>query len=59
MTDPTSLTLTELARAYRTGDLRPGAVTEYYLNKLEPGPVYRLVTHPLTSHPLALLLQGV
>ena len=44
MTDPTTLTLTELARAYRTGDLTPGAVTESYLAKLEPGPVYRLVT---------------
>ena len=44
MTDPTTLTLTQLAHAYRTGDLRPSAVTEAYLAKLEPGPVYRLVT---------------
>ncbi len=44
MTDPTTLTLTQLARAYRTGELRPSAVTEAYLEKLEPGPVYRLVT---------------
>ncbi len=44
MTDPTTLTLTELARAYRTGELRAAEVTEAYLAKLEPGPVYRLVT---------------
>ena len=44
MTDPTTLTLAQLAHAYRTGDLRPSAVTETYLAKLEPGPVYRLVT---------------
>jgi len=44
MTDPTTLTLTELARAYRAGELRAAEVTESYLSKLEPGPVYRLVT---------------
>ena len=44
MTDPTTLTLTELARAYRTGELRAAEVTKAYLAKLEPGPVYRLVT---------------
>ncbi len=44
MTDPTTLTLTELARAYRTGELRAAEVTEAYLAKLEPGPIYRLVT---------------
>ena len=44
MTDPTTLTLTELARAYRTGDLKPGEVTAGYLAKLEPGSVYRVVT---------------
>lgn len=44
MLDPTALTLIELARAYRTGELRAAAVTEAYLEKLEPGPVYRLVT---------------
>ena len=43
MTDPTTLTLTQLAHAYRTG-VRPSAVTEAYLAKLTPGPVYRLVT---------------
>ncbi len=42
--DPTTLTLTQLARAYRAAELRPSAVTEAYLAKLEPGPVYRLVT---------------
>ena len=44
LTDPTTLTLTQLARAFRTGQLRPSTVTEAYLAKLEPGPVYRLVT---------------
>lgn len=44
MIDSTALTLTELARAYRTGELRAAEVTEAYLAKLEPGPVYRLVT---------------
>lgn len=44
MTDPTTLTLTELARSYRTGELRAAEVTESYLAKLEPGPAYRLVT---------------
>ena len=44
LTDPTTLTLTQLARAYRAGQLRPSTVTEAYLAKLEPGPVYRLVT---------------
>ena len=44
MTDPTSLTLTQLARAYRTGELRVADVTKTFLERLEPGPVYRLVT---------------
>lgn len=44
MADPTTLSLTQLARAYRSGELRPSRVTEAYLAKLEPGPVYRLVT---------------
>ena len=44
MPDPCTLTLTQLARAYRTGELRPSAVTEAYLAKLTPGSVYRLVT---------------
>ena len=39
-----SLTLTELARAYRTGELRAVEVTRAFLERLEPGPVYRLVT---------------
>lgn len=63
MTDPTALTLTELARAYRTGDLRPGAVTERYLNNLEPGPVYRLVTKERAleqaARAEALFAQGI
>jgi aspartyl-tRNA(Asn)/glutamyl-tRNA(Gln) amidotransferase subunit A len=42
--DVTALSLSELARAYRTGELRPTEVTEAYLRRLEPGPVYRLVT---------------
>lgn len=44
MADPTTLTLAELADAYRAADLRAAAVTEAYLARLEPGPVYRLVT---------------
>lgn len=44
MADPTTFTLTDLARAYRRGELRPSGVTETYLGRLEPGPVYRLVT---------------
>lgn len=44
MTDLTALTLTQLAHAYRAGELRPGRVTEAYLAKIKPGPVYRLVT---------------
>jgi aspartyl-tRNA(Asn)/glutamyl-tRNA(Gln) amidotransferase subunit A len=42
--DPTTLTLTELAAAYRRGDLTVTEVVERYLEKLEPGPIYRLVT---------------
>lgn len=41
--DPTSLTAAELARAYRREQLRPTAVTEAYLAKIRPGPVYRQV----------------
>ena len=44
MTDPTTLTLTQLAHAYRTDELRPSTVTEAFLAKLGSGPVYRLVT---------------
>ncbi|MEX2535447.1 MAG: amidase family protein [Trueperaceae bacterium] len=40
-TDPTALTAIELAEAYRRGELRPRAVTEAYLKKAAPGPVYR------------------
>ena len=43
-TDPLSLSLAELARSYRGGDLTALEVTERYLERLEPGPVYRLVT---------------
>jgi aspartyl-tRNA(Asn)/glutamyl-tRNA(Gln) amidotransferase subunit A len=42
--DPTSLSLCELAAGYRQGDFTPTEVTEAYLEGLEPGPVYRLVT---------------
>lgn len=42
--DPTSLDLGDLAASYRDGSLTPSAVTEAYLEKLEPGAVYRLVT---------------
>lgn len=43
-TDPTTLSLTDLAAAYRSGDLRPTEATEAFLERLEPGPVYRVVT---------------
>lgn len=42
--DPTGLTLAELAAGYRDGGLGPVGATEAYLDRLEPGPVYRLVT---------------
>lgn len=44
MSDPSLLNLSELAHAYRRGDLRPSEVTEHYLQKLEPGSIYRCVT---------------
>lgn len=44
MNDVTTLSVSELASAYRTGDLRAVEVSEAYLGRLEPGPVYRLVT---------------
>ena len=44
VTDPTTLTLTQLAHAYRTDELCPSTVTEAFLAKLGSGPVYRLVT---------------
>lgn len=40
----TNYSLTELAKAYRAGDFTALAVTESYLDQLEPGPVYRLIT---------------
>lgn len=43
MVDPTGLTLVELAAAYRDGSLRPTEVLRAYLEKITPGPVYRLV----------------
>jgi aspartyl-tRNA(Asn)/glutamyl-tRNA(Gln) amidotransferase subunit A len=43
-TDPTALTLTALAAAYRAGSFDPVEVTEAYLARIEPGEVYRLVT---------------
>ncbi len=42
--DVTTFTLTELARGYREKALRPSQVLEGYLERIEPGPVYRLVT---------------
>ena len=44
MADIFSLTLSELARAYRTGELSAAQVTEAYLGRLEPSPIYRLIT---------------
>lgn len=44
----TDLTLTELAAAYRSGELGAVEVAQTYLAKLEPGPVYRLVTERRT-----------
>ncbi len=44
MSDLFSLTLSELASAYRTGELTAVRVTEAYLEKLEPSPIYRLIT---------------
>lgn len=41
--DPTSLTVVELCHAYRRGELTPTAVTEAYLEKIQPGHVYRQV----------------
>jgi aspartyl-tRNA(Asn)/glutamyl-tRNA(Gln) amidotransferase subunit A len=40
----TSMTLTELAGAYRSDALRPTLVAEAYLTRLEPGPLYRVLT---------------
>jgi Asp-tRNA(Asn)/Glu-tRNA(Gln) amidotransferase A subunit family amidase len=45
-TDPTAFTLTALAAAYRAGSFDPVEVTEAYLERIEPGDVYRLVTAP-------------
>ncbi len=42
--DATRLSIAQLCRAYREGRLTPSGVTEQYLEKLEPGPVYRIVT---------------
>ncbi len=42
--DPTGLSLTELAAAYREGRVRPAEVVEAYLDRIEIGPVYRIVT---------------
>ncbi len=41
--DPTRLGIMRLAAAYRSGTLDPVAVTEAYLERIEVGPVYRLV----------------
>ncbi|MGH7543228.1 MAG: amidase [Gemmatimonadota bacterium] len=42
--DPTGLTLVELAAAYREGRLRPQDALEAWLERVEEGPVYRVVT---------------
>ena len=39
--NPTSLNLTELAKAYREKILGPLEVTQHYLEKLQPGLIYR------------------
>ena len=44
MTDPTTLSLTELGAAYRAGKLLPSRVTELYLEKISAGDVYRILT---------------
>ena len=44
MPDLFSLTLGELARAYRRGELTAVRVAEAYLERLEPSPIYRLIT---------------
>ena len=42
--DPTGLTLVELAAAYREGCLRPANAVEAWLERIEAGPIYRVVT---------------
>lgn len=44
MSDPTTLSLTDLGAAYRSGDLRPSEVTEHYLEKISAGVIYRILT---------------
>jgi aspartyl-tRNA(Asn)/glutamyl-tRNA(Gln) amidotransferase subunit A len=41
--DPFSLTVVQLGEAYRRGELKPTAVTRSFLERIEPGPVYREV----------------
>jgi len=50
MTDPTTLSLTELGAAYRSGDLKPSEVTEAYLKKITAGDVYRVLTPERAHH---------
>jgi aspartyl-tRNA(Asn)/glutamyl-tRNA(Gln) amidotransferase subunit A len=42
--DPCHLTLSELALAYRQGQLRPSEVLEAYLKKMNVGSIYRIIT---------------
>lgn len=42
--DVTTLSLTELAKLYRQGEFDPLEVARAYLEKIEPGPVYRVIT---------------
>ncbi|MGH7550391.1 MAG: amidase [Gemmatimonadota bacterium] len=48
--NPTALTLTALAAAYRDGSLRPTEVVEAYLDRIDVGPVYRAVTARRARH---------
>ena len=42
--DPSALSVAQLAKAYRQKELRPTDVVEHFLDKINEGPVYRLVT---------------
>ena len=42
--NPRDLTASQLAAAYRSGELKPTAVLTAYLDVLEPGDVYRILT---------------
>ena len=44
MTDIKNMTIVDLARAYRNKSLGPVEITNYYLNRISEGNIYRLVT---------------